>query len=381
MRVADRAVIYDAASQGASRQVAFMDGLLRTQSGTWLSGFTVGPEKNHPTGTLQLSRSRDDGRTWQLIPFQFESTFAGTPGSLSSGELVEAGPGRLLIVTTWFDRSDPHRPLFNPETEGILRSRLLMSESTDEGDTWTSWREIATPGLTGCALTGPIVSWSDGSLAVTFESFKEFDDPTPVRPAAWLVRSLDGGASFGDPFRVAQDPENNVYYWDQRLHAAGTSGEFIAMYWTHDRASQRDRRVHFLRATCATGDHSEAVPIETTIPGQIAAPLLLTDEHILSFVVDRDRPGTMRLWQSHDGGRTWPAADSLVVHEHEEQVALTQGSTDIDFAAYWEDMGRWSFGHPAIRHAGPGCVRVSWYAGTPDCMSVHTAEILMEGTE
>ena len=82
MRVADRAVIYDAASQGASRQVAFMDGLLRTQSGTWLSGFTVGPEKNHPTGTLQLSRSRDDGRTWQLIPFQFESTFAGTPGSL-----------------------------------------------------------------------------------------------------------------------------------------------------------------------------------------------------------------------------------------------------------------------------------------------------------
>jgi len=58
-----------------------------------------------------------------------------------------------------------------------------------------------------------------------------------------------------------------------------------------------------------------------------------------------------------------------------KQAALTQGSVDIDFAAFWEDMGRWSFGHPAIRHAGAGRVLVSCHAGTPDCMSVHAAEI------
>ena len=119
----------------------------------------------------------------------------------------------------------------------------------------------------------------------------------------------------------------------------------------------------------------ESLPVETTIPGQIAAPLILDDGRILSFVVDRDRPGTMRLWQSVDNGQTWPSAESLVVHEHEEQAALTQGSASIDFAAYWEDMGRWSFGHPAIRHSGSGGVLVSWYAGTPNCMSVHAAEI------
>ena len=54
---------------------------------------------------------------------------------------------------------------------------------------------------------------------------------------------------------------------------------------------------------------------------------------------------------------------------------MSQGLTDIDFAAFWVDMGRWSFGHPAIRHSGEGRVMVSWYAGTPDCMSVHAAEI------
>lgn len=375
MHITHRSTIYDASTQDASRRIAFMDGLLRLQSGTWLSGFTVGPEKNHPTGTLQLSRSRDGGRSWELVPFQFESRFDGVPGSLSAGELVEAEPGRLLIFTTWFDRSDPERPLFNPETEGILRSRLLVAESTDEGDHWSDWRDIPAQGLTGCALTGPIVKWSDGSIAVTFESFKEFDDPTPVRPGAWMLRSNDGGGTFGDLFRVARDPQNNVYYWDQRLCPAATPGEFVVMYWTHDRARQRDLRVHFLRASCSDGEHSATLPAETTIPGQIAAPLIVDDNHILSFVVDRERPGTMRLWQSHDGGNTWPESESLIVHQHEEQAALTQGSTDIDFADYWEDMGRWSFGHPAIRHAGPGKVLVSWYAGTPDCMSVHAAEV------
>lgn len=375
MHVIHRSSIYDAPQQDASRRIAFMDGLIRLESGTWLSGFTVGPEKNHPTGTLQLSRSRDGGDNWSLVPFEFETQVDGVPGCLSSGELVEVEPGRLLIFTTWFDRSDPSRPLFNPETEGILRSRLLLAESTDEGDSWSSWGEVPTPGLTGCALTGPIVQWTDGTIALTFESFKEFDDPTPVRPAAWLLRSRDNGETFGDLFRIAQDPQNEVYYWDQRLCPTSTSGDFVAMFWTHDRASQRDRNVHFLRASCSDGESSGSQPVETTIPGQIAAPLILEDGRILSFVVDRDRPGTMRLWQSSDNGLTWPAAESLVVHEHEEQAALTQGLTDIDFAAFWLDMGRWSFGHPAIRHSEAGRVMVSWYAGTPDCMSVHAAEI------
>jgi len=375
MKVIHRSTIYDAPRQETSRRIAFMDGLLRLQSGTWLSGFTVGPEKNHPTSTLQLSRSGDGGRYWSLVPFEFESRFGGLPGSLSSGELVETEPGRLLVFTTWFDRSNPDRPLFNPDTEGILRSRLLLAESTDEGDSWSPWREIPTPGLTGCALTGPIVQWSDGTMALTFESFKEYDDPTPVRPAAWMLRSRDNGATFGELFCVAQDPQNEVYFWDQRLCPASESGDFVAMYWTHDRASKRDRRVHFLRGSCSDGERSKSLPVETTIPGQIAAPLILEDGRILSFVVDRDRPGTMRLWQSVDNGQTWPAAECLVVHEHDEQAALTQGLADIDFAAYWEDMGRWSFGHPAIRHSGSGAVMVSWYAGTPDCMSVHAAEI------
>ena len=69
--------------------------------------------------------------------------------------------------------------LFDPETEGILRSRQIFTVSTDEGESWGQWQLIPTPGLTGCATTGPAIKWPDGAIAHAFESFKEFDDPEP----------------------------------------------------------------------------------------------------------------------------------------------------------------------------------------------------------
>lgn len=375
MKVVHRSVVYDAESCNSSRRVAFMDSLLPLQSGTWLSGFTVGPEKNHHTGNICLSRSGDGGKSWSVLPVRFDAVFDGCPGSLSGAEMVETEPGRLLLFTTWFDRSDPTRPLFNPETEGILASRQLVAVSTDEGDSWSDWRTISTPGLTGCAMSGPVGRWPDGTIAFVFESFKEFDDPRPVRPAAWLLVSRDGGRTFEEPFLVARDPQNNVYYWDQRLCPTDQPDEFISLFWTHDRALQQDRHVHFLRSDFCGDAATQPLPLETTIPGQIAAPCLLPHGRILAFVVDRSRPGTMRLWQSHDGGQTWPEALSLVVHQHDEQAILTQGTDNIDFAEYWEDMGKWSFGHPCIRAADSNSVLLTWYAGTPKRMSIHAAEV------
>ena len=64
-----------------------------------------------------------------------------------------------------------------------------------------------------------------------------------------------------------------------------------------------------------------------------------------------------------------------VVHVHEERARTTQGKEDIDFKQYWEDMGKWSFGHPALRPLGAGRVLLAYYAGTPDRMSIHWARV------
>jgi len=376
MKIDYRAVIYNASQHGEAGQTSFFDSVRRLESGTWLSGCTTGKTKHHHEGTIRVSRSRDDAASWVTLPWKFETKQDGIPGSLAGAEMVEAEPGRVLLFSTWFDRSDPDRPLFDPETEGLLRSRLLVCESTDEGDSWSDWREIPTPGVTGCAMTGPIVQWPNGTLGFNFESFKEFDDPAPVEPGAWMLLSEDGGQNFDRLFGVARHPESLLYYWDQRLCPGSADGEFLALFWTHNRSEQRDIRVHFLRASI-DGERSATLPVETSIPGQIAAPLLLDDGRILAFVVDRDRPGTLKIWQSSDEGASWPEGDCLTVHVHDEQALLSQGSgkENVDFAEFWEDMGRWSFGHPTLAKAGAGRVLATWYAGTPDCMSVHSAMI------
>ncbi len=374
MQIEARGLISDAALRGDAERISYFTALCPQRSGTILAGFQVGRLKHGPDNTIGLCRSTDGGENWTAIPFRFETRLEGTPGSLAGAEMVEVAPGRVLLFATWFDRCDRERPLFDPVTEGLLRSRQLMAVSTDDGLSWSPWREVPTPGLTGCALTGPAVRWSDGTIAFAFESFKEFDDPKPARHAAWLLISRDGGETFDPPWRVAQHPEHTLYYWDQRLCPTATAGEFIALFWTHDRAAQRDRRVHFLRASI--GDTQPLpLPVETTIPGQIAAPVLLEDGRLCAFVVDRDQPGTLTLWQSPDGGVTWPADSRLAVHQQAELAKLSQGREQIDFAQYWEDMGKWTFGHPAIRRLSDDRLLLAFYAGSPERMSIHWARV------
>ena len=374
--VIERSLIFDAAHQPENRRIAFFTSLCHLRSEVLLCGFQVGTSKHATDSTIQICRSSDSGQTWQQLDVNLETQLDGVPGSLSAPALIETSPGRLLLFATWFDRSDPQRPLFDPETEGILRSRLLLALSSDDGATWSPWRVISTPGLAGCSGTGPILSWPDGTLAFPFESFKEFDDPRPAHHGAWVLVSRDGGETFSPPQLVAQDPDNKVYYWDQRLAPAGRSGEFVALFWTHDRGTRRYRTVHLRHASLDTLSGIEGISIrETTLPGQISAPLMLADGRLMAFVVDRQRPCTLILWQSSDNGHTWPGDQRLIIHHHDEQAAVMPGGEAIDFAQYWEDMGKWSFGHPALLPLDDSHVLCAYYAGTPAAMSIHGARV------
>lgn len=370
-----RGLVYDASRQPPESRVNAFTSVKRLSHGELIVGHQSGTAKHAVDSTLRLNRSLDGGQTWDEIPFQFPTALEGKPGSLSSGDIVELPSGRLLLTGTWFDRSDPERPLFDADTQGLLHSRQLLAVSDDRGNTWAPWRVIPTPGLSGCAATGGTLSWNDGSIALAFESYKEYDDPRPSRHGAWLIVSRDGGETFPELHLVAQHPDHQIYYWDQRLCPGFQPGEYFAFFWTHDLERKQDLNVHFKHGSLLEQGHPHQRIRETTIPGQIGAPLLLEDGRLLVFVVNRDRPGTMTLWVSRDAGLTWPEADKLVVHTHDEKAALTQQGADVDFNAYWDDMLKWSFGHPSIVDLKNGKVLCVFYAGVPGCLSIHWARV------
>jgi len=366
MKIEDRGFVYDAGQRASAESVASFTGLCPLASGRMLCTFQLGSAKHAVDSTVRLCRSADRGRTWQELAVRLQTTVNGVAGSLGSGEMVEVEPGRILLMVTWFDRSDPRQPLFDPVTEGLLPSKQLAAYSSDEGDTWTPWREVEIPSLKGCTITGPMLRWSDGAIAYAFESYKDFRDRGPATHGAWYIVSRDRGATFGSPVLVAQDPRAGIFYWDQRMCVGPAPGEYVSMFWTHDLKRKQDLPVHLCNG-------SSVGPVATAIPGQIAAPLLLENGDLLSFVVDRGKPGTMTLWRSPDRGLNWP--ESCVVHVHDERALLSQGKENIEYTEYWDDMLKWSFGHPALRSLGDGRVLVVFYAGVPGRLSIHWARV------
>jgi hypothetical protein len=280
-------------------------------------------------------------------------------------------------MSTWYDRSDPQRPLHNAVSGGILPSAQLKAFSDDEGETWSEWEEVPIAGLSGCATTGPLLKWPNGTIAFPFESFKAYDDMRPMPHGAWMLTSEDDGKAFGPPIKVVRSQLEQTQYWDQRLCCDRRPGEFIGMFWTHDAQLKKDLTVKACRGRVLDGQEARIAIWQTSIPGQIAAPLLLPSGRWLALVVDRRPPAAITLWVSSDDGRMWPDYQKLIIHQHNERAAVTQGTENVNLSDLWEDFRKWSFGHPAIRSINDNSVLLSYYAGTPDRMSIHWARVVM----
>ena len=122
--------------------------------------------------------------------------------------------------------------------------------------------------------------------------------------------------------------------------------------------------------------HTKGRSLTPKFFGQIAAPLLLEDGRLLYSLSSGSKKCTMKLWQSEDGGKNW--SERLVVYDHSELGALTQGKENIDYVTYYDDMSKWTFGHPAIRALDNRTLLVAHYAGVPNFLSMHWAKIKID---
>lgn len=155
-----------------------------------------------------IAVSRDGGETWgELIdPFaniRHEEMY----GSDQPGMAV-APDGTVHAFTK--ERPDPdadHHP------------RLLMSTSTDDGETWEGRVLTDDVAICGPCLTTPeaAIDPDNGHIYVVFE-LSESDDPPRANRDIWVKRSTDGGETFEERVRLNdgqdpdRDPDNNQMF-------------------------------------------------------------------------------------------------------------------------------------------------------------------------
>jgi hypothetical protein len=375
MRVVDRGTIFDARSAPREARFCTFPTLVRQDDGRLVAGFRTGSAKDSADEDVRIMASDDEGATWQSVSEGFGDVPPGSGGRIRCIALTVVGRYKLIASLSWLDRSNPTLPMFNPQTEGILPTKVLFAESEGGGCSWTDPREVPLLPHKGNAITGSIIVLKDGCLALPYEAWKEYDDTGPGKHHASLRISPDGGKMWPDMAAIAHDPAGRVLYWDQRVTVDPASGRLIAMFWSYDRCAKRDLDIHIAWST--PDGRQWSAPQSTGIAGQIAAPLAIDGQRVLATYVHRHYPPSLRTVLSSDFGKTWTVAEELVFYEKAYSKQESGMGGKRDFADYWTDMGVWTFGHPTALLLPKGDVMVAFYAGDETAMSIYWVRIAL----
>ncbi len=366
--------MYDASVAPAGRRFCAFTNTTVLAGGRILVAFHCGSAKEAPNENVLMRLSADGGQTWQAVCEGLEPLVVdGKQGSWHHGRVTEAGPGRLLGAFWWLDRSDPTRPMINPQTTGTLPSRIFLMDSRDDGRTWDNARPVDTEPFPSVALMGAPLRLAGGAIGIVSEAWKTYEDSSYGEHHAILSVTTDEGRSFTTTV-VAHDPANQVLFWDQRLAVDPRTGALLGMFWTHDRVAAQDQNAHI---AWGTGDGQQwSYPIDAGFAGQIPRPLVLPDGRVLCVYVHRHWPPSLRALLSRDGGQTWDRADELVFYEH--APGAQQGMDGPrGFRDYYADMRVWSFGHAEPGLLPDGSVFVAYYAGDAGSLSIRWARLVL----
>ena len=245
MEVVASGAFWDARTAPVNERSASSTSAVALADGSVLATCRLGTDREGADGHVGVFASADGGESWELRFLGLgERVWDGWPGEARGWYVAELEPGELIASVLWTDRSDPSHPWVHPVTQGLLGMRSYLIRSTDGGRSWPDRRRIDLGPHPGASVTGPVLRLADGTLAQPFENWKEYEDPTPGIPCAWLRLSPDDGATWTEDVLVAAHPDNAIYYWDQRLATHPVDGRLVNMFWTHVPADGRDIDVH-----------------------------------------------------------------------------------------------------------------------------------------
>jgi hypothetical protein len=359
IRVEGHATVWEAAPDDPSGH-ACEPRILGRSSGEILLAHRVGTRRESNDGRPHLLESSDGGHRWTTLDRPLDAL--GRDGwDLRGAALAELPSGDLLTVVVALDKS-LERPTYNPGTEGLVPVANHVAVSSDGGRTWRQLADLAGGPVPQTASQGLLVL-PDGHVLCTFETFKAYDEPGTWRYLGGLLRSTDGGATWGDcVISAASDPDGDPHdtmWWDPRI-ARVAGGELVQFMYAFRHRSRTEGPVHV--AWSRDEGRTWTPPASTGLPGQAAYPVPLEDGQLVLLQQRRGDEQAIVAQVSSDGGRTFDRRSETVVHEHAATSAPGADGTLSAFD-YLMSMDRFTFGHPCGVAISPDEVLAVWYAG------------------
>ncbi len=280
-----------------------------------------------------LSRCRADllGEIWSAPQVAID----GPADDRNPAVGVESG-GRLILA---YHEQASYRPdgQYDPD---LNRARCLFCVSSDGGVSWSSPQPLGVEGLETCSPYGRILAISNGDwLMNVYGPYSERIDMPENRRAlegdyAYLVRSADGGRSWGEPSLImAQHNETSLLELPGgRLVAVGRSSSAMQRLdysFSHDRG------------------RTWSSPLRLTGFMQHPADLvLLNNGWIVCFYGDRSsEEKVIRGIISRDRGRTWDYSYGIIASrpvrgDFGYPSAVLNPNGNIALMYYWAGVAR-----------------------------------------
>ena len=353
MKIINKGIIYSGTENTRHATLSFPS-LVQLTSGKILASFQAASKKNSIDSHVLLCQSLDGGKTWEE-PFE---PFPRGKDVFHVAYLSEVKPGHLMANLLWCDHfGDPSLEFFNPDTSGILPISIYLSESVNDGLTWSMPEKLDAGELnsTPIPIMGPIARIGEHELICPFETSKNYDDDGLwLHKAAYFI-SRDEGKTWPEYKVVAHDPQNKILYWDHRIADFG-NGVMIDMLWAYDNVNNRELNAHMSKTT--DGGKNWTTPVDTGLIGQPWA-IVIDKTTFLVVCVDRHKSQTIRVVMTNDFGKSWEADSALVIYNHQQK----QREHTKDIAEHLTQMGTWSYGLANGIKLSNGNVLVNYYAG------------------
>lgn len=243
---------------------------------------------------VDLVRSVDGGQTWSQ-----PVTVADDPGRDELNPALGQLSDGTVVLAFWsykgtmdFESHDALKALRGKLV--FLESQFYTRRSKDGGRSWDDPILFQPPTKLG-SVHGKIVEIDKAAL-MTYYSF----DPESRNGAVYLLRSRDGGKSWGDPTLLAQD-------YNETALAVLPSGRLAAALRS---AHGQSVSVCFSDDGGRTWTAPKGVTNDNEHPGDL---VVLPDNRLVLTYGERNRPFGVRSLISPDGGKTWDRKNTVVL--------------------------------------------------------------------
>jgi hypothetical protein len=335
--------------------------IVRLVDGTILVSHRSGTRRESNDGRPHVLRSRDEGRSWEDLGRPFDPPSAAGWDLRGMG-LAQLRGGDVLAVVIGLDKR-LDRPVYNPSGEGLVPIANHFTRSADAGGSWSAPWSLSGQPIPQTASQG-LLALPDGDVLMTFEGFKEYDEPGIWRYRGGMLRSRDDGRTWGEQvISAASDYEadpHDTMWWDPRI-ARLADGTLVQFYYAFRHRTGGEGPIH--AAWSSDDGRSWTPPTPTTLDGQATYPIALpggSGSRLLTFRQRRTGAGTMLAAFSADGGRSF--AGETVVYSH-DQTSASAADGSLSSFDYLISMDRFTFGHPCGVALGADRALLVWYAG------------------